>query len=1033
MMWRTLSWPVVAVAALMAGPGHAANAMKTFRVPPGALDVALGQLSKQAEVDLLFDPSMTARKRTHGVSGRLSPEDALDQLLEESGLTYRRAATGGYVILQASPGPALQAIASPPAETLTTVPELLVVGRKNLNSDIRRSRDDIQPYQISTGAEIVRSQARTIEDYLRSRSPNNAEQITENQTPTLKFGSSRSAINLGGFGQDQTLVLVDGRRLPGVMVAGLYSPEFLQADLNGIPPAAIDRIETLTSTSGGIYGPGAVGGVVNVVLKRNYDGLALSGATGGSDRGDGRRWRLDGSIGAASASGDTRVFLAVSHARDDGLRVGQRDFMIRARRLRDRNGLTSEPPISPSINIKGLAELRIANGPPLLNGITHAPVSTGLTAGGLTSLTSNAGTYDLELSPDGSGALENALSSTTVNSAIFSLRQTMSSHLELFFDALYFGNKGTAFGPWLMDPRVYVPAGANGNPFDADVVVSFPTPGKTGSYSTDIRTARLTAGAIVQLPRGWSGALDATLARTRMGFRLSDAGEAYAFVAKTNVDLFDGVSALDAALTTVDQRLLKGVLTNTMSDVNLRLAGPLLYTAAGPTTLSILAETRTQRIPDIAPRDPADVGLADVPFTDQSERVDSLYAELRAPLVPLFSRTPLRGLEIQLAARTDRFVISSPTTAGASDFLNGETVLKVQQRTSTLTTGFKVLPLDGLLLRTSYATGYLPPRPSQLLPRSFWLFPFLSGLPDDPKRPGDRVAANNNVHLKTGGAPDLASERATTFSTGIVLTPTWTPGLRVSVDYTRIHKSREIVDPTNGKSGDYFALEGRYPDIVRRAPLTPEDAAKGYTVGPVVFIDTSLKNIGASTTEMVDFNLEDLVDTRVGQLRFYGRATWQPNFTRRTTPLAPAFQTVGRVDGPLPVRGNAGVDWSSGPWEAGVNVQFYSHYRITYGASDFISAQLSEGPYGTLRYQGSETIPSQTYVDASLGYVFSRGGVSTLFRLGVRNLFDARPPLVAIPLLHRADPNSAGDEGIGYSPYGDPRGRRLEISLSRHF
>ncbi len=517
-----------------------------------------------------------------------------------------------------------------------------------------------------------------------------------------------------------------------------------------------------------------------------------------------------------------------------------------------------------------------------------------------------------------------------------------------------------------------------------------------------------------------------------MGFRLSDAGEAYTFVAKTDVDLFDGASALNAALATVDQRLLKGVLTNTMSDVNLRLAGPLLYTAAGPTTLSILAETRTQRIPDIAPRDPADVGLADVAFTDQSERVDSLYAELRAPLIPLSSRTPLRGLEVQLAARTDRFAISSPTTAGASDFLDGETVLKVQRRTSTLTTGFKVLPLDGLLLRTSYATGYLPPRPSQLLPRSFWLFPFLSGLPDDPKRPGDRVAANNNVQHKTGGAPDLASERASTFSTGIVLTTAWTPGLRVSVDYTRVHKSREIVDPGNGDIADFFALEDRYSDIVRRGPLTPEDAAKGYTVGPVVFIDTSLKNIGASTTEIVDFALEDVVDTKIGQLRVYGRATWQPNFTRRTTPLAPAFQIVGRLDGPLAIRGNAGVDWSSGPWNAGVNVQFYNHYRITYGGSDPESVQLNEGPYGTLRYQGSNTIPSQTYVDASLGYAFSHDVAPTLMRLGIRNIFGARPPLVAVP-LQRHVPDSAGDEGIGYSSYGDPRGRRFEISLSRQF
>lgn len=1029
-MERILVWSALVIAALVAGPGQAAEAVKTFQIRPSPLDAALGLLSRQAGVDLLFDTQMTARKQTRGVSGRLDVDVALGRLLEGSGLVYRRTATGGYVIVLASPGAALQAAGGLAPEEATTVPELLVVGRKNLNADIRRSRDDIQPYQVATGSAITRSQATSVEDYLRSRLPSNAEPITERQAPTLKFGSARSTINLGGFGPDQTLVLVDGRRLPSAIAAGLFSPDFLQADLNGIPPAAIDRIETLTSTSGGIYGPGAVGGVVNVVLKRDYNGVNVSGTTGVSDRGDARRWRLDGSFGAASPSGDTRVMVALSHAHDDGLRVGQRDFMIRSRRLREQNGLVTFPPTSPSLNILGLGDLRIGDGPPLLNAMTSLPIVNGVTADGLALLSANAGRFDLALSPDGSGALGSALSSTTVNSVIFSIRHKITPRIEVFADVIYLANKGTAAIPWLASPYGVLSAGSNGNPFDTDVIVSFPTPGKVGSASTDMRTARLTAGTIVQLPRAWSGALDLSLARTGVGFRLFEAGGGYQLITKTGVDLFGGAPGLISAIAAFEpQAAQKGTLANTLSDVNLRLAGPLLYTAAGPTTLSVLAETRAQRIP-IRFKAPNDQ-TPKVPDQVQSEQVDSVYAELRAPLVPRVSGALLRGLELQLAARADRFAIRAPVTMGPSEAASGEAVLRARHSTSTLTAGFKMLPLNGILLRASYSTGYLPPRPSQMLPFDYVLFPFEGGFGADPKRPGEQLAGNNIVEVREGGSPDVGSERAKTFSAGIVMTPRRLKSLRVSLDYTRIHKLREIVTLLSESFAEIFTLEDRYPDIVRRGPLTSDDAAKGYTVGPVVSVDLAQRNIGYSTTDIVELTLENDVETRVGKVRFYGQGVWQPSLTKRTTPLAPAFQTAGRLDGPLRVRGNAGLDWSMGLWEAGLNVQFYGPYRITYGASNAAARRLNTGAYGTLRYQGSDRIRSQTYVDATVGRTFRAGGGFSVARLGVRNLFGARPPLVAIPLEPRG--NESSDEGIGYSPYGDPRGRRFELSLSRQF
>jgi iron complex outermembrane receptor protein len=1030
-MGLRLFWPAIVAGALASAPVNAAEAVLPLNIPPGLLTEALRTFPRQAAVSLLFDPAMTAGLRTSGISGQLSPQVALNQLLAGSGLGYRRLPNGSYVIVRVGPDethpPHLLQVATEP----TTVPEVLVIGRRSLNSDIQRRPDDIQPYQVTTGAQLLAAQSTSVEDYLRSRSPSNAELLAQVQAPVLNHGSARSEINLGGLGSRQTLVLVDGRRLPSIPVVG----DFLQSDLNAIPPAAIERIETLTSTASGIYGPGAVGGVINVVLKRNYQGLELSVASGMSDQGDSRRWRLDGSLGASSVTGDTRVMMALSHAEDDGLLVGQRDFIERSRIIRDRNGVLFYAPSSPSINIKGFSGLQIVGGPVLPDDLTFVPAVAGLANGDLSVLLANAGKIDLRLSPDGAGTLQSAISSTTISSGVVSLRQRLGDRIELFLDALYLDEKGTAAGPWITPAVANVAPGANGNPFQYGIQVSFPTPGLVGVSSTDIRTERLTAGAITRLYHDWSAELDLTLARGRTDTISFAAGSADIFLSQTGVDLFGGAASLQAGLAAYDHPpASRSVFVNTMSDVNLRLAGPLFRTAAGTATLTFLAETRRQHTPNIAALDPATVGTGPtIPLTGQTEQVESAYAELRAPIIPIDgSFWLIRGLELQAAARVDRFGIEVPTIGiGAASVLGGDTTVRVGQRTSTLTAGFKARPIDGVLVRASYSTGYLPPSPSQLIPNSYVEPMTQTDYAQDPKRPGDSIAASNSVFVLVDGSPHLKPERAITFSAGMVLTPAWAPGLRISVDYTRIKKSQEIVLPTNGEYADIYTLEDMYPGIVRRGPLTAEDIAKGYAVGPVVFFDGSLRNAGYSTTKIVDINLGYRWDTPIGVVRFYGQAVWQPSLVRRTTPLADAYQVAGRLDGPLRVRGNAGLDWSRGRWQAALNLQYYGQYRITYGASDILSTQLSrDGAYGNLRYQGAEMIPSQTYVDATLGYAFG-GETPTEVRLGVRNLLGARPPTVSIPLQPHTGPFA--DQGIGYSPYGDPRGRRVEVSISRRF
>src|SRR5690606_5082656 len=111
------------------------------------------------------------------------------------------------------------------------------------------------------------------------------------------------------LGAGQTLILVDGRRQPGFPSYGNSG----QADLNGIPLAAIERIEVLPTTASGIYGGSATGGVVNVVLRRDYQGAEVSVKYEDSFRSDAPNHRVDLAAGFNLFDGKTNVLVAGSY------------------------------------------------------------------------------------------------------------------------------------------------------------------------------------------------------------------------------------------------------------------------------------------------------------------------------------------------------------------------------------------------------------------------------------------------------------------------------------------------------------------------------------------------------------------------------------------------------------------------------------------------------------------------------------------------------------------------------------------------
>lgn len=140
--------------------------------------------------------------------------------------------------------------------------------------------------------------------------------------PNTNNGSGGGAtIDLRGLGTNRSLVLINGRRMVPFNLAGVV-------DTNSIPIALLERIDVFTGGASAVYGADAVAGVVNFVLRKNFQGVEASTSYGVSSRHDARRTRSDLTVGAALADGRGNVALSVGQTRTDPLTQGQRPYSL---------------------------------------------------------------------------------------------------------------------------------------------------------------------------------------------------------------------------------------------------------------------------------------------------------------------------------------------------------------------------------------------------------------------------------------------------------------------------------------------------------------------------------------------------------------------------------------------------------------------------------------------------------------------------------------------------------------------------------
>lgn len=1066
---------LVGLAFIVTAPVWAGEPAYDLEIESQPLAKALKAFAEQSGLQVVYYSELADGEESPEVSGTMTADQAMTQLLASTDLTFDTMGEDTVVVetvaigvadergasdpKNLNPQPVLMAQNQTSQRTQTTTSDrsdseaeeapteddrdtrgqietIVVVGSRN--AGIRRYEDDAQPYVVFDTIQLTDSFAQNVEEFLKTRLPMNAVQGTTAQQFSSVFGN-QSTIDLRGLGSNQTLILVNGRRLPSVGATGALG----QPDINGIPLSAIDRIEVLPSTASGIYGGGATGGAVNVILKRNYSGFDLLARYDDAFDSDVGQKRIEGSIGASLENGRTSFLLTGSYSDSNDLLAMDRDFHTLSREFVFRNNpstiFDSFSPIHGfTTNIRNVsgANLVLDDGTDLGSSVTYVPIGYAGPQSDLgAALVANAGQYNLDLANDLGGGRAAILSAPTTRSASISVRREFTGRLDLFADFLYYGNESVA-NRGITLRTATLAADAPNNPFDSAIRVTYPSPYSDVELprTSESTTIQAVLGATLELTENWSVQAEYTRNKSSL--------EASFYSPTTTLDYFFDVAdgtldvlrdlnefPLDISSYLFDSPTeYTGPTDVELTTTSVRLTGLLVADrAAGPIRLSALIEGRSEEQLGSYQDVTSSTGVPSIRFISPREQeVDSFYVET---ILPLFggeqASSGMGDLELQLAGRHDRYETTSqlefevPIVDSRSEVPNVPTQ-STKVSSTDFTAGLRYAPADFVVFRASYGTGFLPPSVSQIFPISQTI-PNAGNFLIDPLRGG--VPGTNTLPIEIVGLgnPDLEPEESESISVGLIITPAISNHLRVSIDYTKIEKSNEIATALN--INNIFEFESAFPGRVIRNPITPEDEALGYQAGEVARLDLTSLNVAKSNVAAYDFQVDYRLELgSFGRLDTYLVATYQTTLDSQILPTIERVDRVGFSDGPLRWRGNFGANLELDEMTFGWNAQYFDSYRV-YTSTDIESFRERK-----MLDQGSEYVSSQIYHDIfsriQLGSMLgsrSRALEGLELYVGIQNVFDKRPPILAT---------------IGsnvYSQYGDPRMRRFSVQLRSSF
>jgi iron complex outermembrane receptor protein len=786
----------------------------------------------------------------------------------------------------------------------------------------------------------------------------------------ITYGTS---INIRGISPYATLTLLNGHRAVQQGTSGFA------LDPSIIPTLSLERAEIVADGASAIYGSDAVAGVVNLILRRNFQGVETVARYGVADGYDERQIGLI--AGHRWATGQFTI--SFENAWHSALNGSRRDFYQSD--LRPRGG-------------GDFRTTQCAPGNIVVNNVSYAIPAGGVTAatrGALAAATTNR-CDNLKLG--------DLIPRQNHNSGAFTFDQTINDWLSLSADG-FAARRDFKFRPQPLIANLTVPstnaffvAPPGLTPASETVQYSFLRdlpPNVSRGFS---KAYEMTLGAEVKLPYDWRLGLHYTYGRSddlsvsRQG--INNAALATALASSDPATAFNPFGSAPnnpTVLAAIGNALFYAPGKNIFQDYEIEVSGALFSLPAGEVRLAAGAEG--QRLTTFGGLTNGSTIAPTSTRVGSGRTIRSVYGELLVPLFGDANAVPgIRKLELNLAGRYDHYSDVGSTTNP-----------KV---------GVNWEPIEGLTLRGSYGTSFRAPLFSQLKGNSQGLF---AQNYSDPLLGG---ALRNGVAL-SGGNLNLVPETATTWSIGADYNPPFSPNTRLSIGYFDIDYRNQITaylsDLTILNREAQFAGTG----IITRNP-TPEFVAQLRAQYPVLggvvpnpltlFVDGRTNNLGTTIARGLDFQLNHRIAAEhAGDFRLGLSGTYFTDYRVAITPTAPLIDQLNNIFNPLKFKARGVVGWTRGGARAEIAVNYQNAYNNN----------LANPVQRVRAFKSVDFHLSQTFED-QLG----RWGRGVTLGIDVTNLFDAHAPFVNIA----ASQNGGG----GFDPtLYNPVGRLVSFEISR--
>jgi outer membrane receptor protein involved in Fe transport len=1011
---RRTGW--LAGAALAAVIGTAAHAQASYTVDIGAagLEPALLTLASQTKQQIFFPKALVSGLRTPAIRGSFTAEQALARMLAGTDLRARRVSDkliiverNGPNITPAATGPTLGTqgpfvpglertepteralaegrIAIPPP---TLVEELRVTG-----THIRGARS-ASPLVVMDRAALDRSGHATVAAALAALPQAFATGASEG---TISTGSDKivrnvnygASVNLRGLGADATLILVNGRRLSGSGSYGDFS------DISAIPTAAVERVEILLDGASALYGADAVGGVVNIILRKDFPGAETRLYAGVGTTGEPTQVQVSQTLGRQWSSGS--VLLALEYQKRDALRAEDRAYTASAD-LRRFGGTDWRVTNSFPGNILGPDPITGAQ-------VARWGIPAGQNGVGLQPSDFQAGVINLENPRAGIDTLPRQVLQSaylTANQAVGAVEVSAEVRYAFRKYGLRPGGSATTLTVNRANPFFVSPNGSSSHTI-AYAPGDLANPHRIGSAET----WSATLGAKAPLFADWqadgylgfaqeigesrtTGVLHSLFLSEALGTVADRADTAFSAARDGYFNPFSGVPGANtpAVLAFVGSGFASTRARITAYVASAQADGTLFQLPGGAVKLALGGQARAESLFNTG----TNFATTPVPVPQQTDTVRRKtlagFAELRAPLIGEANRRRgMEALEVSLAGRVERYD-DVGTTANPK-------------------AGLLWRPADGLTLRGTYGRSFRAPNLREVSdPQSNATFLLT-----------DRNGARLRVLALSGGNVDLRPETATTWTVGLDLQPAALPGFTASLTgfdiafRDRIDRPVQqntvaaLIDPTLAPFVQYVAPAANAADrtlieTLLRHPGTSATAAAFPPEAFAAILDNRYVNTTTVRLRGVDASAGYRFDLGADQVALAINATYMADYQQQLTPSSAGQERVGLASFPVKLRGRMTADWTRDRLTVGAAINYVDGSRDVLGAG--IDAQT------TVDLQIRLAAPERGFAQ----------GVAVTFN--VRNLFDDGPPFYDNPA------------GIAYDPTnGDPIGRFAAVQLTR--